>query len=290
MSQLKPKNNPLGPEAIARQIGIQSIIASLILSGIAGYLGIGTDLHRTIPVSDAWVLHLSTAFLVPLLLAPVLVWRLATQLSKLSADNVELDAQATCDPLTGTLNRRGFEAQAARVLERAGQTGAPVTLMLCDLDHFKAVNDTYGHEAGDAAIQHFASVLEDTLGQLQATIARIGGEEFVILLPDIPPAHIESFGELVRLAIERQPVITPTEQFQITVSIGMVCQQGQRLELGALLKSADKALYAAKRNGRNRVRVSDEHASQPKQAWPADGDGRFLDEPKSNRDATAVNF
>jgi diguanylate cyclase (GGDEF)-like protein len=290
MSQLKPKNNPLGPEAIARQIGIQSIIASLILSGIAGYLGIGTDLHRTIPVSDAWVLHLSTAFLVPLLLAPVLVWRLATQLSKLSADNVELDAKATCDPLTGTLNRRGFEAQAARVLERAGQTGAPVTLMLCDLDHFKAVNDTYGHEAGDAAIQHFASVLEDTLGQLQATIARIGGEEFVILLPDIPPAHIESFGELVRLTIERQPVITPTEQFQITVSIGMVCQQGQRFELGALLKSADKALYAAKRNGRNRVRVSDEHASQPKQAWPADGDGRFLDEPPSNRDATAVSF
>lgn len=162
---------------------------------------------------------------------------------------------ASCDPLTGLLNRRGFAEATGRMIEREAKAQRPITVMIFDIDHFKSINDRFGHPAGDEVLKLFASVITNSLRITDLT-GRIGGEEFAAMLPCSLEEAMQA-AERVRAAfagcgieVDDAPVVT-------TVSIG-VAGGPAGTELDVLLAAADTALYQAKRGGRNRVQSAEE--------------------------------
>ncbi|THD43197.1 MAG: PleD family two-component system response regulator [Bradyrhizobium sp.] len=188
-----------------------------------------------------------------------LLARVRTQLrQKRYADSLREKVQqsielALFDPLTGLNNRRFLENHLATMLDNSRGRRSPLTLMILDIDHFKRVNDTYGHGAGDEVLKGFADRLRGIIrgGDL---LCRLGGEEFVIVMPGVDLAAAARIAERARLTIEQdQFVIDASGQaIPVTVSIG-VAERAQEDDSGALYQRADRALYRAKSEGRNRV-------------------------------------
>jgi diguanylate cyclase (GGDEF)-like protein len=164
---------------------------------------------------------------------------------------------ASIDPLTGLLNRRGFSEATARMIEREAKAGRPVTTMIFDIDHFKSVNDRFGHATGDDILKLFSTVVVNAL-RITDLVGRVGGEEFAALLPcSIDEALVAA--ERVRESFQNAGVAIDDEQLATTVSIG-VAGGSPHTELEVLMAAADTALYQAKRAGRNRVTAA---ASEP---------------------------
>jgi diguanylate cyclase (GGDEF)-like protein len=162
---------------------------------------------------------------------------------------------ASMDPLTGMFNRRGFAEATSRVIEREANAGRPVTVMIFDIDHFKSINDRFGHPAGDEILKLFAAVVINSL-RISDLSGRIGGEEFAALLPcSLEEAVVAA--ERVREAFEASGIVDETGPVDTTVSIG-VAGGPAGTELEVLLAAADTALYTAKRGGRNRVEAAEE--------------------------------
>jgi diguanylate cyclase (GGDEF)-like protein len=163
---------------------------------------------------------------------------------------------ASVDPLTGLLNRRGFAEACARVIDREAKAGGrPVTAMIFDIDHFKGINDRFGHPAGDEILKLFATIVVNNL-RISDLSGRIGGEEFAALLP----CSLEEgllVAERVRDAFEASDIVVEEGKVDTTVSIG-VAGGPAGTELEVLLAAADTALYQAKRSGRNRVETAQE--------------------------------
>ena len=160
---------------------------------------------------------------------------------------------ASVDPLTGMFNRRGFAEACARVIEREASAGRPVTVMISDIDHFKGINDRFGHPAGDEILKLFATVVVNNL-RISDLSGRVGGEEFAALLP----CSLEEgvlVAERVREAFEASGIVCEEGPVDTTVSIG-VAGGPAGTELEVLLAAADTALYQAKRGGRNRVEAA----------------------------------
>ena len=170
---------------------------------------------------------------------------------ELEAANRALDLQARTDALTGLLNRRGFETQMAFAVSLARRSSRPLSLITVDVDHFKRVNDTHGHEAGDEVLRRLARTLESRL-RGSDVVARLGGEEFVALLPDTDLNGAQSIAQaLVTAMAEQQDPVVGT----ITVSAGVATMRGAEDNGAAMLRRGDAALYEAKGQGRNRVCV-----------------------------------
>ena len=170
---------------------------------------------------------------------------------ELEAANRALNLQARTDALTGLLNRRGFETQMAFAVALARRSSRPLSLITVDVDHFKRVNDTYGHEAGDEVLRRLARTLESRL-RGSDVVARLGGEEFVALLPDTDLTGAQSIAQaLVTAMAEQQDPVVGT----ITVSAGVATMRGAEDTGAAMLRRGDAALYDAKGQGRNRVCV-----------------------------------
>jgi diguanylate cyclase (GGDEF)-like protein len=162
---------------------------------------------------------------------------------------------ASIDPLTGMFNRRGFAEATSRMIEREANAGRPVTVMIFDIDHFKSINDRFGHPAGDEVLKLFAAVVTNTL-RITDLSGRIGGEEFAALLPcSMDEALIAA--ERVREAFASSGIAVDDAPVDTTVSIG-VAGGPASTELDVLLAAADTALYQAKRAGRNRVQAATE--------------------------------
>src|SRR5882757_8786892 len=162
---------------------------------------------------------------------------------------------ASVDPLTGMFNRRGFAEATSRVIEREANAGRPVTVMIFDIDHFKSINDRFGHPAGDEVLKLFAAVVTNTL-RITDLSGRIGGEEFAALLPcSMDEALIAA--ERVRETFAGSGIAVDEAPVDTTVSIG-VAGGPAFTELDVLLAAADTALYQAKRGGRNRVQAATE--------------------------------
>ncbi len=163
---------------------------------------------------------------------------------------------ATTDALTGLLNRRAFIETATKMQAAQGARGEPVTLLMFDLDHFKSVNDRFGHAAGDSVLKVFART---ALGSVRATdiVARLGGEEFVAMVPEdmAGACHV---AERLRAAYEIAGLMVDDIAVGSTVSIGMATSYKAVPDLDALLLRADEALYLAKREGRNRYRCAED--------------------------------
>jgi diguanylate cyclase (GGDEF)-like protein len=162
---------------------------------------------------------------------------------------------ASMDPLTGMFNRRGFAEATSRVIEREAHAGRPVTVMIFDIDHFKSINDRFGHPAGDEILKLFSAIVINSL-RITDLSGRIGGEEFAALLPcSLEEAVVAA--ERVREAFESSGIVDETGPVDTTVSIG-VAGGPAGTELEVLLAAADTALYQAKRGGRNRVEAAEE--------------------------------
>ena len=163
---------------------------------------------------------------------------------------------ADTDVLTGLPNRRAFQAMAARILDRARHDGTPVAIVMCDLDHFKAVNDTYGHAIGDRVLKVFATAARQAI-RPNEFIARIGGEEFAAILPGASAQASCASAQRIREAFAAAAETVDEHRVAATVSIGVAIAQEDNLPLETLMEAADAALYRAKLNGRNWVECPD---------------------------------
>jgi len=159
---------------------------------------------------------------------------------------------ATQDALTGLANRRHFLELAGKAFQDARQSGRPLSLLMLDLDHFKSINDRFGHETGDSVLQLFARLLVDGL-RGSDLICRMGGEEFAALLPGAGQEEALAAAQRICKAVSGSSLPYQEQQIDITVSVGVCSLDGQQLLLGDMIRQADKALYQAKHEGRNRV-------------------------------------
>ena len=165
---------------------------------------------------------------------------------------------AYTDPLTGIYNRRYMDSHLDRKIMEIGETNKPVSVMMLDIDHFKKVNDTYGHGAGDEVLKGVAGRIDGGIRDFDL-LARYGGEEFVVIMPSTPADDALMVAERLRKRLEREPfaVSESDEPLAVTASIGVATTRDANETAEALLGRADKALYQAKDAGRNQVRSAD---------------------------------
>lgn len=186
------------------------------------------------------------------------VLQLAEQVA-LALSNVQLRAslrhQSVIDPLTQLYNRRYMDETVKRELARAGRKGTPLALILIDLDHFKRVNDTFGHEAGDMVLRAVAHVLQQSVRGGDAA-CRFGGEELVVVLPECPLEHAAERADQLRRAIRALSLTVAGDALSVSASLGVAAFPVNGPSAEAVLQAADAALYAAKRGGRDRVVVA----------------------------------
>jgi diguanylate cyclase (GGDEF)-like protein len=168
-----------------------------------------------------------------------------------------METMATTDGLTGLTNHRTFQERFGELLERAARHGHRAAVLLCDVDHFKQVNDNYGHPAGDEVLRRVARVLQDVARKIDIT-ARYGGEEFAVVLDNADAAQARAVAERIRQEIGKLVVETEKGPLQITESIGVAAFPDDGRDRAVLIERADLALYHAKHTGRNRVVSYDE--------------------------------
>ena len=173
----------------------------------------------------------------------------------------ELRHLAEMDPLTNVFNRRAFLTLLDKAISAAQRTGTAVPVLVMDLDHFKNINDTWGHRAGDDVLRHFVMLAHRCLRK-EDVMGRLGGEEFAIFLPNASAAGALAVAERLRALVEAQPVATGPQSIPLTVSVGVtLCAHGDAA--GAALQRADEAMYLAKERGRTRVEVSAQIVGTP---------------------------
>ncbi|MFZ0734872.1 MAG: diguanylate cyclase [Candidatus Sulfotelmatobacter sp.] len=187
------------------------------------------------------------------LLARVGVGRRVSELHRqIQAKNILLEELSLTDPLTGLPNRRAIEPWANREISGAMRHGFPFWVVMADLDHFKSVNDTYGHEAGDIVLKRFAELLK-TNTRASNMCARLGGEEFIVVLTHINSAGVKIAIERIRSQFEKQTFNFGGASLRVTASFGIAGLGNAPSNLEQLLRVADAAVYRAKENGRNRA-------------------------------------
>lgn len=191
--------------------------------------------------------------------AAIKLQRLTQRIEEQKKIEEELKNLATTDELTGTYNRRAILEIAQTEFEKCLDEGLPFSVLLIDIDHFKQVNDQYGHEVGDRVIRAVVNVCGDTLRLKDiGYIGRLGGEEFVILLPGVDQIKAHVVAEQLRECVEKQPIqCVENTWYSATVSVGLATMKRSE-KFDALLNRADLAMYQAKKAGRNRVNISRE--------------------------------
>lgn len=208
-----------------------------VLHSVAGAIpsSVGTDRHLMLALQD--------------------VTGLSDALADLQAARDDLARQAATDPLTGAGNRRHFVMEAQRLLAAARRHGRPFTVLVFDVDGFKAVNDEHGHAAGDALLMAVVTAARGGLRESDL-LGRLGGDEFAVALPDTTPERALVTAERMRAALAEAEVRVGAVEVRGSASFGLagsVPGKGARASLEELLRQADDALYRAKRAGRNRV-------------------------------------
>ena len=158
---------------------------------------------------------------------------------------------ATEDPLTRLLNRRGLEDRLQLSMAAAARHGHSTAVIMADIDHFKSINDSFGHETGDHVIQQVARILE-RMCRSSDVLARTGGEEYLLVLPNTELESARALAERIRQTIGDHPLVIDQQRIPVTVSLGVAATTGE-VNLSDLYDEADRAMYIAKRGGRNRV-------------------------------------
>ncbi|MBI3516667.1 MAG: GGDEF domain-containing protein [Proteobacteria bacterium] len=224
---------------LRRRYVLQIVCGLCVFYTIAGYV---LD-----PPADIWDGVTNRTFSIIVLLGAMVC------LSKLSEYERALLMQSMTDPLTGLLNRRSFMDLSGKEETRARRHGNPFSVLMLDIDHFKKINDTFGHPVGDLAIKALADICSNAL-RPHDLLARYGGEEFVLTLPHTPTEGARVVAERIREAVEKVEVPSDKGVVRFTVSIGVsTYASGEAFD--HIVERADKALYVSKQGGRNRVTV-----------------------------------
>ena len=230
------------------------------LLGILATTCIWRVLAGTLIVSDLW----SPAFprllwvAVAIIIFPMITMLLALQTSQRLQE--EINEQARRDVLTGAFNRRAFEEHATREWTLAERQGLPLSMLAVDIDHFKSINDRYGHQTGDATLTQVSCAAQTSL-RASDIWCRYGGEEFVALLPNTTLEQAKAIAERLRAAVETAVITTSTGTISVTVSIGVAEGAPPQGHWTNVLAISDAALYEAKAKGRNQVVAGE--ASRP---------------------------
>ena len=233
-----------------------SLAIGLALTGLVG-AGLGVITYQSLVISRraARIAAYAESFLsAPSTPRPGIGHdRLSVAVERLGQRLGVVELVATTDQLTGVLNRQASLRQLAGELDRSIRYDRPVTVALADIDHFKRVNDTYGHAAGDIVLRHVAQLMRGDL-RSNDIIGRYGGEEFLIVLAETDIEDAALVSEKLRRLVGRSPVSLPDgEELAVTISIGVVAGSGQGLRLDTMTRDADTALYAAKSLGRDQI-------------------------------------
>jgi diguanylate cyclase (GGDEF)-like protein len=219
--------------------------------------------------------------------------RLGRALDRLSVALVETTDAATMDRLTGVSNRATLLAALFAEVERANRYERPLSLAFVDIDHFKAVNDTYGHAAGDVVLRGVAQTIKANIRESDA-VGRYGGEEFMLLLTETDVEEGSLLTEKLRLLVSRQRfAVAADTDVAITISIGIAGGSGGTLRTDTLVRDADAAMYSAKSLGRNQTYIfaePDEDARVPRAPISPDGRARAVEIGRSARDAATASL
>lgn len=187
--------------------------------------------------------------------------QLQDAMQELERANEKLQHISNLDELTGIYNRRYFNQRFDAEYRRAKRNRTPLSIIIADVDHFKSVNDNYGHLVGDACLKAVANTIQSTVTRPLDILARYGGEEFIILLPDTPDDGAYHVAERLRCAVESCVVCYDDLKLSITISVGVAASEPQQMDMAEqLVGLADAALYTAKQTGRNRVSVAGQQA------------------------------
>ena len=179
--------------------------------------------------------------------------RLARAFNAAAGAFLQTEARATHDRLTGIANRETLLATLTAEVERAGRHYKPLSVAFIDIDRFKPINDTYGHNSGDAVLRQVATLIADSI-RASDTFGRYGGEEFMLILPETTPENAVALAEELRVLVMQEPLrIAEGQEIQVTISIGIAGGRGSQLQLDMVVDRADAAMYAAKSQGRNRT-------------------------------------
>ncbi len=168
----------------------------------------------------------------------------------------ELFEKATRDALTGAYSKGALIERGPEVIKRSETLNEPLSVIVFDIDHFKKVNDTYGHAAGDMVLKELSRIISTKLVRANDFFARYGGEEFVLILSGTPVSAAIDIAERIRKTIQESEFAFESKQIPITVSVGCASRKNEEASWDVLFERADKALYSSKQNGRNRVTIS----------------------------------
>lgn len=182
-------------------------------------------------------------------------WHLSQELEKL---NIQFKTASITDSLTQVKNRHYFDQKLSSEYRRAYREGTAISLLILDIDHFKNINDTYGHQAGDKVLKNLAATLSGIANRASDTVSRYGGEEFTIILSNTSKEGALLVAERIREGIKNHTTNWDGINISVTISIGLAsCTPSSPDKEGLLLKEADDYLYFAKNNGRNQVIYED---------------------------------
>jgi diguanylate cyclase (GGDEF)-like protein len=229
-----------------------SILISVVVTLLAMAYVFGIDPEATIKVSLAFKFGLSIAIAAPFLICPIISYKIVMAVRQRDRAHVELRRLADTDQLTALLNRRGFDAAAEAAISACHLSDLPMSVLMIDIDSFKKLNDSFGHDFGDAALVRVAAILRNSAEAEGFVVGRQGGEEFIALLTGATEAESVVVAERIRWACSQALVEHEGSSAFMTVSIGVSTRRGLS-SLSRLVSDADSALYQAKQTGRNRV-------------------------------------
>lgn len=230
-------------------VAASTVVLTLLVAALAGIIDF--IIHNTVHPDPIYF-----SVVITLLTGPIILYFFVALISQLDRSEAKLRALSIMDDLTDVYNRRYFIEQAEKEIAKAMRYGNVFSVLALDIDHFKKINDTYGHFAGDAVLQAMCNTCMNNLRTMDI-FARFGGEEFMFLIPESNKIDIEAFAEKILQALEKTEVFYHNDTIRFTVSIGVKTYDASVTSLEILLKAADDALYEAKRRGRNCIVVHD---------------------------------
>jgi diguanylate cyclase (GGDEF)-like protein len=239
---LKYSLKRFGIAAVVIAVTVGSIALSVLISALA-HLSMGLPM-----AASAWAVTL----VCPAIIAPTMSWWMFDLVLKVERAHEQLRVLSTIDHLTGIFNRRYFMDRLGEELDRATRYGTPFAVAFIDIDNFKRINDEHGHLGGDEILRQLTQTCAKQVREMD-TLARIGGEEFALLLPQTSAEDAAHLVERLRANVAATRAKIGDGWLEVTVSIGLTSATREALDVNGILRLADEALYAAKRQGKNRL-------------------------------------
>lgn len=223
----------------------------LFLAIMVGLFFLTPDIYQQAQYSTDFKIRISITYALTLTLSGFYEFVRRRSFFEINNLSARYKAQSIEDQLTGLYNRRGFMANLEREYQLMQQKQDQMSLLLCDIDYFKSINDRFGHNMGDIVLEHVATVIKNSI-RANDVAARWGGEEFILLLPHTSLEHATLLAEKIRLAIKETPFSDGQQSVEVTISIGVSCINENRSPQDAI-RLADDFLYTAKEHGRDKV-------------------------------------